>query len=132
VAEGSDVMERVAAQVRPALEAADLTAYRDLLDPNVRWGAPGDPSPPCQNRDQVLAWYEGGRDSGTRARVVQTIVHGDRILVGLAVTHGPADGQPPRDRWQVLTVRGGRVVEIVGFDDQSDAAEYAGLAGGTS
>ena len=36
---------RVARQVRTALESADLTTFSDLLDPNVRWGPPGDESP---------------------------------------------------------------------------------------
>jgi hypothetical protein len=29
-------------------------------------------------------------------------------------------------RWQVLTVRGGRIVDIVGFDDRSEAVTRAG------
>src|SRR6516162_3046421 len=57
----ADVVERLAGRVRLALEAADLDAYAELLDPGVRWGPPGDPVPPCQNRAQVLAWYQRGR-----------------------------------------------------------------------
>ena len=30
-------MEQIAGQVRVALQTADLTAYRELLDPNVTW-----------------------------------------------------------------------------------------------
>ena len=84
-----DATQRLAGQVRQALEAADLAACADLLDPAVRLGPPGDPSPPCQNRDQVLAWYQRGRDAGTRARVTGTLVSGNRILVGLKVTGWP-------------------------------------------
>jgi len=93
-----DATQRLAGRVRQALEAADLTAYADLLDPAVRWGPPGDPSPLCRSRDQVLAWYRRGRDAGTRARVTETLVSGDRILVGLKVTgsQAAAAGEPGR------------------------------------
>ena len=125
----ADVVERLAGQVRVALEAADLDAYAELLDPGVRWGPPGDPAPPCQNRAQVLAWYRRGREAGTRARVTETLVSGDHILVGLTVTGRlAADTGGEADRWQVLTVRDGRVTAIAGFDDRDEAAAWAGLA----
>ena len=128
-------MELVAGQVSAALEAADLPAFSDLLDPHVRWGAPGDPSPACQNRAQVLAWYERGRERGVRAHVCETVVAGDRILVGLRVignragrNRAAAGSGGEAERWQVLTVHGGRIVDIVGFDERSEAAARAGLA----
>jgi ketosteroid isomerase-like protein len=122
--------ERIARQISAALEAADLSAFSDLLDPHVHWGAPGDPSPACQNRDQVMSWYQRGKQEGVRARVSETVVSGDRILVGLRVAGGPASehSADEAERWQVLTVRGGRVVDIVGFDDRGEAAARAGLA----
>jgi RimJ/RimL family protein N-acetyltransferase/ketosteroid isomerase-like protein len=125
----ADVMDHIAAQVRQALEAADLEAYADLLDDGVRWGPPGDPVPPCRSRAQVLAWYRRGRETGTRARVTETQVAGDKILVGMKVaSQADATSQTREaDRWQVLTVRGGRVAEIVGFGDRDDAAAWAGL-----
>lgn len=48
---------------------------------------------------------------------------GDRILVGLTVVglQVATEGAGEARRWQVLTVRGGRVVDIVGFDDRSEA-----------
>lgn len=171
MAEQLDATERIAQQVRVALEATDLAAFADLLDPDVHWGPPGDPSPPCQNRDQVLSWYRRGRQAGVRARVSETVVRGDRILVGLRVAGNSAAARPGGDaeqpdaaggggdagrggeaergsgagrgagaergsdagrgaeteRWQVLTVRGGRVVGIVGYEERSQAAADAGL-----
>jgi len=121
--------ERLAPLVGRALADADLDAYADLLHPDVRWGAPGDPSPPCQNRAQVLAWYRNGREAGTRARVTETVVAGDRILVGLHVTGTPAEAAlgDGSDRWQVLTVRDGMVADIRGFESRDEAAAAAGL-----
>jgi RimJ/RimL family protein N-acetyltransferase/ketosteroid isomerase-like protein len=127
---GQRSARELAQHVAAALEAADLSAYSDLLDPDVRWGPPGDPAPPCRNRDQVLSWYGRGRQAGVRARVTETVVAGDRILVGMRVsrTGTAAAGGQEADRWQVLTVRGGRVSEIVGFDDRREATAWAGLA----
>jgi ketosteroid isomerase-like protein len=121
--------ERLAGLIGQALAADDLDAYADLLHPDVRWGAPGDPDPPCQDRAQVLAWYRGGRDAGVRARVTETVAAGDRILVGLRVSGTETDpgvgGEV--DRWQVLALRDGMVADIRGFDNRDDAATAAGL-----
>ncbi|MGH9018111.1 MAG: nuclear transport factor 2 family protein [Acidimicrobiales bacterium] len=124
--EPSDIHD-LALKVRAALEASDPTAFAELLDPQVTWGAPGAPTPACRNRSQVLAWYEKGRAAGTRAAVTDVAVAGDRLLVSLTV--GGSDAARERGgaalRWQVLGVRGGHVVDIAGFDDRTDALAYA-------
>ena len=123
----------IVGRVEAALNEADLEAIGDLLEPNVRWGAPDDPDQSCQNRGQVLAWYRRGREAGVRAHVTETTVYGDRILVGLKVSGraGEGDVDAEADRWQVLTVGGGGITEICGFDNRDDAAARAavGLAG---
>jgi hypothetical protein len=107
-------------RVRAALNSADLEEMAGLLSPDVHWGAPDDPNPPCQNRGQVLRWYARGREAGTRATVVDAEVHGDQILVSLAVRS--PDGGDAFDRWQILTVGPAGVTDIRGFDDRADAA----------
>jgi RimJ/RimL family protein N-acetyltransferase/ketosteroid isomerase-like protein len=128
----AEAMEELARRVAAALEAGDLTAFRDLLHPAARWGPPGHPAPPCRSREDVLSWYRRARDSGARARVAEAVVSGDRILVGLKVIPAPvAVGHGgDHDRWQVLTVRDGQVAEIVGFDDRAEAAAWAGMVPG--
>ena len=128
--EATAAMEALAQQVRIALESADVSAFSDLLDPDVRWGAPDARRPSCRNRDQVLAWYQRGRESGRRAAVTEVVVFGDRILVGLIVRDPPSADEPgtAAPRWQVLTVRAGRVVDIVGFDDRQDAVDRADVS----
>jgi streptomycin 6-kinase len=124
-----EALESIAERIRTALEASDLSAFAELLDANVRWGAPDDPSPACQNRAQVLAWYQRGRDAGVRARVSEVAVLDDRtILVGLRVARNAAalENGFEEERWQALTVGDGRVVDIVGFDERSDALARAG------
>jgi ketosteroid isomerase-like protein len=130
MAEPDLTTKAIAERVKAALESPDLTAMGDLLDPNVRWGAPDDPAPSCQNRRQVLDWYQRGRDAGVRARVTEVAVQGDSILIGLKVGGNPAAEQAGTDvdRWQVLTVEAGRVVDIRAFDDRTEAATRAGIA----
>jgi hypothetical protein len=120
-------VQRIADTVRVALESADLDEFADLLDPKVTWGAPGDPSPPCQTRRQVLAWYQRGRAEGRRARVLDVSTHGDKILISMTVTAGDdaedaEDAEAETLRWQVLTVANDRVVDIRGYDDEQEAS----------
>jgi ketosteroid isomerase-like protein len=120
-------MEHLAGQVQAALQTADLAGYRELLDPNVTWGAPDDQSSGCRNRDQVLAWYRRGRAKGMRANVTETVVHNDKILVGLSIfnaeTTSATDGEWLR--WEILTVKDGLIVDIRGFEER--AAAVSGL-----
>jgi hypothetical protein len=120
-------MEQLAQVVREALQSADLDAYRELLDPLVSWGPPDDDVSGCHNRDEVLEWYELARDSGVRADVVETVVSGDQILVGLIVHPAPPaeDGDGSR-RWQILSVAEGRVKDIRGFEDRDEAVRRLG------
>jgi len=120
-------LEELARKLRGALETGDLSFLGELLDPEVHWGPPGDPSPPCQTREQVIAWYERAKQSGASARVSEVTVLGDRILVGLVVvgTNESRSRGGHAARWQLLTVRDGRVVDIVGFEQKAEAAAWA-------
>ena len=112
MATGLVQMERIAGQVQAALRTADLNGYRELLDPNVTWGAPGDMEFGCRNREQLLAWYRRGRAKGVRADVMETMVRNDKILVGLSIVDGQPSSEPGSEtsRWQILTVKRGLVV----------------------
>src|SRR5436305_872333 len=114
----------IAERVRDALDGEDVSAMTELLDPAVRWGAPDDMDVGCQNRKQVIEWYRRGREAGARARVTEVVATEDKILVGLKVTGTPAaEGSGGEaERWQVLTVARGRIVDIRAFDDRAPAA----------
>lgn len=121
---------RIAEQVRGALNTVDLADFAALLHPHVTWGAAGDPSPPCQNRDQVLAWYRHGAANGRRAHVLDVATNGEKILITMTVTPRPDhDSGQDHLRWQVLTVANGQVVDIRGYDDEASARAATGLSG---
>jgi hypothetical protein len=54
-------------------------------------------------------------------------VIGGRLLVSLTVrgTEGARERGGTALRFQVLSVRDGRIVDIVGFDDKAEALSYA-------
>jgi ketosteroid isomerase-like protein len=121
------ITPELADRIRAALDSGDLTDAADLLDPDVRWGAPDDPTPSCQNRPDVIAWYQRARAAGVEVHVTEVTVHGAKLLVGVHVVTGPPT-QPrggPVERWQVLTVTDGRVVDIRGYDERGEAAARA-------
>jgi len=121
-------IDELAAVVRRALASEDLSAFAHLLDPDVTWGAPGARNPTCTSRDQVLAWYRRGRAAGVRGSVSDVEVLGDRLLVSMLL-RGTEDARERGGtalRYQVLTVRDGRIVAIAGFDDKAEALSYVG------
>jgi hypothetical protein len=119
-------MDEIAVLVRTALAAEDPAAFIELLDPAVTWGAPGARNPSCKNRNQVLTWYQRGRDAGVRGSVYDVEVLGDRLLVSMSVrgTESARERGGAALRFQVLTIRSGKVVDIVGFDDKTEALSY--------
>ena len=119
-------MEHLALVVWTALEDGDLESFADMLDSSVRWGPPGDPSPPCQSRDQVLSWYQRGQARGTSASVNNVTILGGHLLVELVVrgTDNARGRGGAALRWQILTVQAGRITDIVGFDDRAEAIAY--------
>lgn len=115
-------MEDLAAAVRCALDSSDLGRFARLLAPDVRWGAPEDPTPPCRSRRDVIRWYERVKDQGRRARVLDVAIHGDRLVVHLRVRDESAPAPDEEwDRWQVLICSDGQVVDIRGYETAEEA-----------
>ena len=104
----------IVGRVRRALDTADLDEFAALLSPDVQWGPPGDPTPPCRNRSQVLRWYAKGREAGRRASVVDVEVLGDALVVRLRLDDGT-------ERWQVMRVGSEGVEDIRGYADRQSA-----------
>jgi hypothetical protein len=119
-------IDEIAVLVRSALASKDLSAFAELLDPAVTWGAPGARNPSCKNRNQVLAWYQRGQDAGVQGSLQDVEILGDRLLVSMSVrgTENARERGGTALRFQVLTVRSGKVMDIVGFDDKTEALSY--------
>jgi ketosteroid isomerase-like protein len=120
-------MYDLAIAVRDALQRGDLVALTSRMAPDVRWGAPEQSVPTCQNRGQVLRWYEKAQSVGASAEVVDTHVLGRHLVLGLRVKGNPRSESPrtPSMRWQVLSIENGTIAEIRGYESRRDAVEFA-------
>ncbi|MGC2486619.1 MAG: nuclear transport factor 2 family protein [Acidimicrobiales bacterium] len=119
-------LDVLAEQVRMALSEGDISAFATLLDPHVTWGAPRARNPTCKNRNQVLDWYRRAQESGIHGEVVDVEVIGDHLLVSLLVrgSESARERGSAAQRYQVLTVRDDRIIDIVGFDDKAEALSH--------
>ena len=125
--ETSENLDALIERIRSAFESADLGAIGELVDEHARWGPPDEAVPTCQTRGQVLEWYRQAKEAGVRAEVNEAIAVDGCIVLGLKVSgrdDTTADGGTT-DRWQVLTVRNSRIVEIRGYEDRESALAYA-------
>jgi len=127
-------LERIGELVRAAVNAADLAAFTGLLAPDVRWGQGESSDADCRSRSEVVDWWSRGREAGVRATITEVMAGAGTLLVGLRVTGTPdaeRDGGETQ-RWQVLSVKSGQIVDIRGFDDRRAAALRAGTTGGST
>jgi ketosteroid isomerase-like protein len=110
-----------------AFAAGDLEAATAALDPQVRWYAADEPDADgtCHNRGEALAFLKRTRADGVSAELLELREVGDRI-VSIIQTHVPPDwGDQPPPHGEVVTVRDGKVVEMVVYATVEEALHAA-------
>jgi len=113
------IARELATRLPEIVAGGDLAAVLPLLSPDVRWGPDGEDTPQtCHSRDDVARWFGGRLRAGLQPRLVETAVRGPRILMALAASLPDGDS---RERILVLTVRGGRVVDVRSAFDREHA-----------
>lgn len=117
----------VAEPYRHAVEAADLDAIADLLDPLVRWGPAEWPDAGCRTRKDALRHYRQGKAAGASATVTELSPGDDKMLVALRVTGMRDAPEVEVDIWQAITVRDDKIVDISGCPDRETAARLVGI-----
>lgn len=98
--------------VREAIEQGDLTAFEDVLAPDVVWVGLW-PGQLCRNRGEVLEMLELAQANGVQPRPEIVRDEGDRFVVD---PHLPIDG-----RHQVFVLREGVVTEVRAYPDRGAA-----------
>ncbi len=125
-APGSDVEV-----VRTAWEAfarGDLDVALDLLDAHVRWYPVGDPDGGCHNRDEARAFIRRSLADGVTAELLDVHVAGGR-LVAVIQAHVPAERElRPEPHGELITVRDGKITEIVVYGSVNEALAAASLS----
>jgi ketosteroid isomerase-like protein len=123
--------------VRRGMDAFSRAAWEESvewMDPDVVWhDAPSLPGAQrYDGREGVLAQWRGMAEAleGFTVEVEQFFDAGDQVVVFLTSRgRGRISGvDVSRKLAQVVTVRDGRVTEIVGYDDRVEALESVGLA----
>jgi len=100
--------------VREAIEQGDLTAFEEVLAPDIVWLGryPGEI---CRNRDEVLAMLREAQEKGIQA-APEVVLERDDLLV----VDPHLDG-----RHQVLVVRDGVISEVRAYLNREAAIEAA-------
>jgi ketosteroid isomerase-like protein len=112
-----------------AFHRGDVEAVADALDPQVRWYGAGDPDgeEACHNRDDATAFIRRALADGLTAELLDVRDAGER-LVAVIHTHAPPEWErSPDPHGELVTIRGGKVVEMVVYATVEDALAAAGL-----
>jgi ketosteroid isomerase-like protein len=107
----------------------DVEAATEALHPDVRWYAAGEPDGDgaCHNRGQAATFLRRALDEGLTAELLDIRDAGDR-LVAVMHTHAPPEwNRSPEPHGEVVTVRDGKVTEMVIYPSVGEALAAAGL-----
>ena len=110
-----------------AFAAGDLEAATAALDPHVCWYAADEPDADgtCHNRGEAVAFLRRARADGVSAELLELREVGDRV-VSIIQTHIPPDwGDQPPPHGEVVTIRHGKIVEMVVYPTVEEALQAA-------
>ena len=112
-----------------AFTRGDVDAAVAALDPEVRWYGAGDPDGEgaCHNRDEAASFIRRALADGLTAELLDVWEADDR-MVAVIHTHAPPDTErSPEPHGELVTVRDGKVTEMVVYPTVDDALAAAGL-----
>ncbi len=110
-----------------AFASGDTARAASFLDPAVRWYGDGEPDDDgaCRSRGDALAFMRRALDDGVAAELLDVRRVGDR-LVATVRTQPPSEwGQQATVHGELVTVREGRITEIVVFGSVDEAVTAA-------
>ena len=116
-----------------AFSRGDITVATTMLDTDVRWYGAGDPDGEgaCHNRDEAAAFIRRALADGLTAELLDVRDAGER-LVAVIDTHAPPEWErSPGPHGEIITVRDGKVIEMVVYPTVEDALTAAGLSAST-
>jgi ketosteroid isomerase-like protein len=109
-----------------------VDAATEVLDPDVRWygaGAPGAEGA-CHSREEARAFIRRALAQGVRTDLLEVHDAGDgRLVLVLRPRPRAGAGDVPGPHGEVVTVRDGKVVEMVVHPTVEDAMRAAGRPG---
>ena len=120
--------------VRGAWEAfsrGDLEAATAVLHPQVRWhgAGEGEQEGGCHTREEALAFIRRALADGVTAELLDVRPTGDRVVAVLQTRLPPEGGEQPEPHGELVTVRDGKVVEMLVYPTVGEALAAAGSPG---
>ena len=115
-----------------AFARGDVDAAVEAFDPQVRWHGAGDPDSQgaCHSRQDAEAFLRGLLAGGVTAELLEVREAGERLVALVQMRHpASGDNQPP-PHGELITVRHGKVTEMLSYPTLEDAQAAAGRAGG--
>jgi len=112
-----------------AFARGDVASATEALDAQVQWYAAGEPDGDgaCHSREDAAAFIHRALAEGLTAELLDVRDAGDR-LVAIIHTHAPPEWErSPEPHGEVVTVRAGKIVEMVIYATVEDALVAAGL-----
>jgi ketosteroid isomerase-like protein len=102
-----------------AVARGDLDTVAELLDPAVRWHGADDDETGCHNRDEALDFIRDATARGVSVELLDVQPVGDHVVATLKGDNRPAP------HGELVTVRNGKVTEMVVYETPEDAAAAA-------
>lgn len=113
-----------------AFARGDIATTTSVLDPNINWhgAGAGESETACHSRSDAAAFLRNAISDGVSAELLDIRDAGDR-LVAIVQTHVPDDWEPVTEpHGELVSVRDGKVTEILVYPTVDDALVAAGLA----
>ena len=123
------------ALVRRAWDAfarGDVDAAAEAFDPQVRWHGAGeaDSEGACRNRQDAEAFMRGLLADGVTAELLDIREAGDRLVALVQMRHAAGEDDQPPPHGELITVRNGKVTEMLSYPTLQEAQAAASAAGG--
>jgi ketosteroid isomerase-like protein len=114
-----------------AFQRGDIDTATEVLDPDVRWYGAGeaDAEGACHNREQARAFIRRSLEDGISTELLDIRDAGQHRFVLILHAHVPAAWGERDAHGEVVTVRDGKVTEMVVYPTVEDALSAARLAG---
>ncbi|MEA2154140.1 MAG: hypothetical protein QOE11_280 [Solirubrobacteraceae bacterium] len=111
-----------------AFSRRDAEAVSDVLDQQLQWYPADEPTAGCHGREEALTFIRGAIAGGVSADLVDVRDAGDRVVLILHRHREPESGERPEPHGEVVTVRDGKVTEMVIYWTVDETLSAAGLA----
>ena len=113
-----------------AFDRGEIDEATEVLDPEVRWYGAGEPDAEgaCHSREQARTFIRRALEDGVSTELLDIRDAGEDRLVLILHAHVPPDWGERDPHGEVVTVRDGKVTEMVVYPTVEDALTAAQLA----